>query len=87
MERRGTAKLDARDLGRLNIEWVDHTEDPLFRDLTRNQRYALYLTFVRNLKLKDLSAAIGKSTEDAKRLLEEILILVRQRAAGTIPTS
>ena len=27
------------DVGKLNIEWVDHTEDPLFRDLSRNERY------------------------------------------------
>ena len=29
------------DVGKLNIEWVDHTEDPLFRDLSRNERYLL----------------------------------------------
>ena len=25
------------DVSKLNIEWVDHTEDPLFRDLGRNR--------------------------------------------------
>ena len=68
------------DISKLNIQWVDHTEDPLFRDLTRNQRYAIYLTFVRTLKLKDLASSLGMRKEEARQFLAETLLLVRQRA-------
>src|SRR5271157_691938 len=35
------------DLSRMNLEWVQGTDDPLFADLSRTERLVLYLVFVR----------------------------------------
>ena len=40
----------ALDLSRMNLEWVQHTDDPLFADLSRTDRLLLYLVFVRERK-------------------------------------
>ena len=50
------------DVGKLNIEWVDHTEDPLFRDLSRNNTTYSVIDFqpcrlgsIRRLSFKETS--------------------------------
>jgi len=37
------------DLSHMNLEWVNHTQDALFSVYSRDERYLLYLVFVREL--------------------------------------
>ena len=49
------------DVSKMNIEWVHATEDPLFRDLSRNdnERYLLYLTYARDMDIAGVATSIG----------------------------
>src|ERR1041385_5434548 len=37
------------DISQMTIEWVNSTEDLLFKNLTKEQRYILYLVYARNM--------------------------------------
>src|SRR5580692_13102463 len=39
------------DLSDMTLEWVNHTEDPIFKDLSREDRLFLYMHFVRDMDL------------------------------------
>jgi hypothetical protein len=47
------------DVSTMNIDWVCGTEDPLFRDLSKNQRYLLYLTYARDMDIIGVASSIG----------------------------
>ncbi len=53
------------DLSNMDLDWVAHTEDPLFSGLSRTERLVLYLVFVREFsweKLGDALQGISKRT-------------------------
>jgi hypothetical protein len=43
----------ALDLSEMTLDWVNHTEDPIFKDLERCDRLFLYMHFVRLLIASD----------------------------------
>jgi hypothetical protein len=45
------------DLPTMDLEWVRHTDDKLFRTMSRLQRHLLYLVYVRELNWKETTAA------------------------------
>jgi hypothetical protein len=46
------------DLSRMNLRWVQQTNDPLFADLSRTERLMLYLVFVREYTWEKLGDAL-----------------------------
>lgn len=46
------------DLSRMDLDWVAHTEDPLFSGLSRVERLVLYLVFVREFSWEKLGDAL-----------------------------
>jgi len=72
------------DLSRLNIEWVEKTEDPLFSELSKNERYLLYLHFNKGLKPKELASTFDTTPEEIKKDLDELIEKIRSLAILTI---
>lgn len=51
-----TGLVDADlDLGQMNLEWVQKTGDPLFSELSRQERLLLYLIYARDMTWKDVA--------------------------------
>lgn len=85
-ENLGTHKLQGLggcDLSQMNLDWVAHTEDPIFSDLPRRDRYLLYLVFVRDFKWEQVADALQTSIIDAKRRLASVLEAIRNFATLT----
>jgi hypothetical protein len=78
-----TDKCDL-DLGRMDLEWVQHTEDPLFAGLERGDRLVLYLIFVREYTWEKLADALQVSTTLSKCRYLDIIDKLRS-AAGVEP--
>jgi len=57
-----SARLGGCDLSEMNLDWVAHTEDPIFADLSREDRLLLYLVFARNYKWAQIADALQIST-------------------------
>ena len=49
------------DLPTMDLEWVRHTDDKLFRNMSRFQRHLLYLVYVRDLNWKEISETLDTS--------------------------
>ena len=49
------------DLSQMNLEWVQHTDDPLFSDLSRGDRLILYFVFAREYTWEKLGDALQTS--------------------------
>ena len=47
------------DVSQMSIEWVHGTEDALFRDLSKNERYLVYLTYARDMDIAGVATSIG----------------------------
>ena len=55
------------DLSRMDLDWVAHTEDPLFGGLSRTERLVLYLVFVRDFSWEKLGDGQGSRRKDPGR--------------------
>ena len=61
------------DVSRMNIGWVQSTEDLLFRDLSKNDRYLLYLVYAREMSLKAAGTSLGCDSADVRKRLTSLL--------------
>jgi len=52
---------------------VQSTEDLLFRDLTKNDRYLLYLVYARGMSLKAAGNSLGCEPADVRKRLTSLL--------------
>ena len=59
------------DLPTMDLEWVRHTDDKLFRTMSRFQRHLLYLVYVRELNWKEIGAAIRRQALKGRAAPEE----------------
>lgn len=49
--------------GDIDLHWVDHPTSNIFKQLTRYQRYLLYLYYSQNLTIDQLAKVIGKERD------------------------
>ena len=56
----------ALDLTQMDMDWVAHTEDAIFSDLSREDRYLLYLVFVRDFKWKQVGQECRSPAKSAR---------------------
>jgi len=70
--------LHPLDLGEINLDWVKHTEDPLFRDLSQIDRYLLYLVFVREFTWEKVADALLIPVQTVRSSYSKILRLLQQ---------
>lgn len=68
------------DISRMDDAWVKSTNDKLFRKLTRDERYLLYLHFVKELTWVQIGAAFDCDTQTVKKKFDEIMTYLRARA-------
>jgi hypothetical protein len=66
------------DISRMTIEWVHGTEDLLFKDLTRNDRFLLHLKFGREMDWAEISESTGMDQRALKERLDLILESIRR---------
>jgi hypothetical protein len=70
------------DLHKIDLLWVDSTKDPLFRDLTRQDRHLLYMVLAREMTWKAISEVLDVDPKTARKRYRQILASVQQVAAG-----
>ena len=75
------------DLSQMTLEWVAHTEDPISSDLSRQDRYLLYLVFVRNYKWAQIADALQLSMPGmTPKELEAAATAARRQMAAVLDT-
>ena len=70
----------AEDLSPMNLSWVEHTEDPLFRQLTRDERFILYMRFSRDASWDELARTLKMNERDVRRQFDQIMLYLRGKA-------
>lgn len=68
------------DVSTMTLEWVEHTEDRLFRTMSRHERYLLYLVFVEECNWKETARKLGCSVNLAKKHFNEVMVYLQHRA-------
>ena len=63
-----TPQRRALDLSRMTLEWVNHTDDQLFSAYSRDERYLLYLIFVREFTWEKAADALQMPVAAVKRM-------------------
>jgi DNA-directed RNA polymerase specialized sigma24 family protein len=61
-------KKQGLDISAMTLEWVNHTEDALFKVYTREERYLLYLMFARDLTLEQIADAMQVPVIEVKNM-------------------
>lgn len=69
------------DVTKLDLAWVNETDDALFAALSRRERQLLYLVFAREMPWKDVAESFDIGPREAQRWYERVLIKVKQRIA------
>jgi DNA-directed RNA polymerase specialized sigma24 family protein len=65
------------DISRMTIEWVHSTEDPLFKDLSRNDRFILHLKYGRDMEISEIADSTGMESRQVKQRLRLVLESIR----------
>ena len=67
------------DVSVLSLDWVNHTTDGLFGDLSRGDRHLLFCIFSREMDWADIAITFNMSIRDVKRRYAGILDSLRQK--------
>ena len=70
------------DLSGMTLDWVNATEDPIFKDLSRSDRLFLYMHFVRDMNLSMIAGFLQCGTRHARQRLNLILNKIRRSSNG-----
>lgn len=70
------------DLGQMSLEWVESCTDPLFRSLSRMERFILYTMYSLGFTWSDIAESTGMRAEELKAAYQEILEKVRNQAGS-----
>jgi hypothetical protein len=70
------------DVSVMNEAWVQSTNDRLFRKLTVQERYLLFLHYVKEYKWVEVAAVLECDTQTAKKKFDDIMTYLRGRAAA-----
>ena len=68
------------DLSMMTLEWIQKTNDRLFRKLTIRERHILYLVFVRECKWSEISELLDVKPSEAKRTYDRVMRYLTARA-------
>jgi hypothetical protein len=69
------------DLNEMDINWVHHTADPIFRSMSPSERYILYARFMIEQPFRDIARALKIEVRECQRLYDEIMAALRNKAA------
>jgi len=67
------------DVGVLSLDWVNHTTDGLFGDLSRGDRHLLFCVFSREMDWAEIATTFGVSVREAKQRYIEVLESLRRK--------
>jgi len=67
------------DVGVLSLDWVNHTTDGLFGDLSRGDRHLLFCVFSREMDWAEIATTFGVSVREAKLRYIEVLESLRRK--------
>lgn len=65
------------DISIMNEEWVQHTEDKLFKRLDKSERNLLYLTYVKEFNITEIATILGIESKSVRAKREEIMTYLR----------
>jgi hypothetical protein len=68
------------DVSEMTLEWVEKTNDKLFRRLTRKERHILYMVFVKEYRWVEIAAVQDCDPVTVKKQFEQIMAYLRGRA-------
>ena len=72
-------------LSEMNLEWVNHCDDPLFRDLSSHSRYILYLRYKCGQTFDEIAATLRRSprtvSEQYKRVMNRLRLMAKRDGA------
>ena len=70
------------DLGTMGPEWVQETKDPLFRNMTKEERQLLYLVFTKELTWKQIASTMQQSVRQVRTENAGIMAVLRSKVLG-----
>ena len=70
------------DLGTMGPEWVQETKDPLFRNMTTEERQLLYLVFTKELTWKQIASTMQQSVRQVRTEYAGIMAVLRSKVLG-----
>lgn len=68
------------DVSPMTLEWVKETDDKLFRKLTQQERYLLYMIFVQEMKLGEIASILDCDSATVRKQLDQILVYLQARS-------
>lgn len=69
------------DISRMTIDWVNKTNDKLFRNMTKRERYILYLLFVKECKWAEIGTILKSDPQSIRKHYDEIIVYLRGHSA------
>lgn len=60
-------------LAEMDLKWVQESKDPLFKDLSRYERYLLYLSYKEGLSLDEMSGLLERDKDTVHRHTREVM--------------
>lgn len=67
------------DLSNMTKEWVDHTDDKLFKNMTKIERSILYLYYTQELPWKGIAARLNMSVNQVQKIHTDVLLYLKDR--------
>jgi DNA-directed RNA polymerase specialized sigma24 family protein len=65
------------DISSMTIKWVHETQDTLFKDLSRNDRFLLHLKYGRDMETSEIAQSTGMEPRQVKQRLNLVLESIR----------
>lgn len=69
------------DVSVMNDSWVNSTEDRLFRNLEKSERYLLYLIYVKEYSISQISSILGLDPKTIRVKRDEIMTYLKGHAS------
>ncbi len=69
---------DTEDVSEMNLAWVESTNNPVFADLSREDRLILYMVHVQELPFKDIARTFDVSLTTIKTRYQGLLSTLRE---------
>ena len=68
------------DISVMDDDWVNHTDDKLFRNMEKSERYILYAIYVKEFSVKQIATALGMDPNTVRTKRDEIMAYLKGRA-------
>jgi hypothetical protein len=70
------------DIGQIDLHWVETNEDPLFRDLQKEERLLVYLVYTKDLSIPQAAKTLQKTVVSTRRMLDKIHKALQKKVLG-----